>query len=53
MSEGVKRFENGLAEGKYPEGKIVFIKDYILQKKILDINSKKLPLGQICRAGAA
>ena len=34
MSEGVKRFENGLAEGKYPEDKILFIKDYILQKKI-------------------
>ena len=34
MSEGIKKFENGLAEGKYQADKILFIKDYILQKKI-------------------
>ena len=34
MSEGIQKFENGLAEGKYQADKILFIKDYILQKKI-------------------
>ena len=34
MSEGIKKFENGLAEGKYQADKILFIKDCILQKKI-------------------
>ena len=34
MSEGIQKFKNGLAEGKYQADKILFIKDYILQKKI-------------------
>lgn len=33
-SEGIQKFENGLSEGKYQADKILFIKDYILQKKI-------------------
>ena len=34
MSEGIKRFEEGIAAGKYLNDKILFVKDYILQKKI-------------------
>ena len=34
MLEGIKRFEEGLAEGRYLEDKKLFVKDYILQKKI-------------------
>ena len=34
MTEGIQRFEKGLAEGKYQADKILFIKDCILQKKI-------------------
>ena len=43
MSEGIKRFEEGIAAGKYLNDKILFVKDYILQKKIgiiIDKNSK-------------
>lgn len=34
MSEGIKRFEECIAAGKYLNDKILFVKDYILQKKI-------------------
>ena len=34
MSEGIKRFEEGIAAGKYLNDKILFVKDYIFQKKI-------------------
>ena len=34
MLEGIKRFEEGIANGKYLEDKIHLVKDYILQKKI-------------------
>ena len=33
MSEGIKRFEEGIDAGKYLNDKILFVKDYILQKK--------------------
>ena len=37
MSEGIKRFEEGIAAGKYLNDKILFVKDYILQKKNLNL----------------